>query len=51
MRLTSADDCEQNVVVEVLANSRKINNDRNIDTLQQDGITNSRDLEDLRSVN
>jgi hypothetical protein len=48
--LTSADDCEEDVVVEVLANGREINDNRNIDARQQSWVTNTRNLQNLRSV-
>lgn len=39
------------MIVEVLANSGEINNDRNIDAGEKSRVTNTRDLQDLRSVN
>ena len=36
--------------MEVLANGREINNNRDIDARQQGWVTDTRDLQDLRSV-
>jgi hypothetical protein len=38
------------MVVEVLANSGKVDNDGNIDAGQQSWVADARDLEDLGSV-
>lgn len=39
------------MIVEVLANSGKINNDRDVDAGEESRVANTRDLQDLRSVN
>lgn len=39
------------MIVEVLANSGKINNDRDVDTGEKSRVTDTGDLQDLRSVN
>lgn len=39
------------MVVEVLANSGEINNDRDVDAGEESRVANTRDLQDLRSVN
>lgn len=38
------------MIVEVLANSGEINNDRDVDAGEKSRVTNTRDLEDLRSM-
>jgi len=39
------------MIVEVLANSGEINNDRDVDAGEESRVANTRDLQDLRSVN
>lgn len=39
------------MIVEVLANSGEINNDRDVDTGEKSRVTDTGDLQDLRSVN
>jgi len=48
--LTSANYCEEDVVMEILTNGREINDNRNIDARQQSWVTDTGDLQDLRSV-
>jgi hypothetical protein len=49
--LTCVHDGEENVIVEVLADSREINDDRYIDAGEKSRVTNTRDLQDLGGVN
>lgn len=39
------------MIVEVLANSGEINNNRDVDTGEKSRVTDTGDLQDLRSVN
>lgn len=39
------------MIVEVLANTGEINNDRDVDAGEESRVANTRDLQDLRSVN